>query len=231
LGWITNSTPLIKFSQFLSIVGKLSIDVPMKKDEAARMRNTTAWMNRGNLWRYPRPLSCADCTKSKCHHRLSRVNKLSYFEVSTRRHLSLSQIVTSMLISKCQAIVSLSHTHIVTSMLISRCQNIVSLSLSQNCHLDAYFQVSNHPLSLSHNCHPDAHFQLSNHCLSFPEVVTSMLISRCRTIVSLSLSQRSWPRFPSRTHEQTKRRQRECTLRRSSALKLLGAHLCYTANS
>jgi hypothetical protein len=107
------------------------------------------------------------------------------------------------------------------------------LSLSQNCHLDAYFQVSNHPLSLSlsHNCHPDAHFQLSNHCLSFPEVVTSMLISRCRTIISLSLSQRSWPRFPSRTHEQTKRRQRECTLRRSSALKLLGAHLCYTPNS
>jgi hypothetical protein len=123
--------------------------------------------------------------------------------------LSLSQIVTSMLISRCQAI-ALSHTHIVvTSMLISRCQNIVSLSLShkivtsmlisrcqtivslsllQNCHLDAYFQVSNLPLSLSHNCHPDAYFQLLNHCLSFPEIVTSMLISRCRTIVSLSLS-------------------------------------------
>jgi hypothetical protein len=235
LGWITNSTPLIKFSQFLSIVGKLSIDVPMKKDEAARMRNTTAWMNRGNLWRYPRPLSCADCTKSKCHHRLSRVNKLSYFEVSTRRHLSLSlsQIVTSMLISKCQAIVSLSHTHIVTSMLISRCQNIVSLShrIVTSMLISRCQTMLSLSLSLSHNCHPAAHFQLSNHCLSFPEVVTSMLISRCRTIVSLSLSQRSWPRFPSRTHEQTKRRQREYTLRRSSALKLLGAHLCYTANS
>jgi hypothetical protein len=31
------------------MVSKLSIDVPMKKEAAARMRNTTAWMNRGNL--------------------------------------------------------------------------------------------------------------------------------------------------------------------------------------
>jgi hypothetical protein len=31
------------------MVGKLSIHVPMKKEEATRMRNTTAWMNRRNL--------------------------------------------------------------------------------------------------------------------------------------------------------------------------------------
>jgi hypothetical protein len=190
------------------------------------MRNTTAWMNRGNLWRYPRPLSCADCNKSKCHHRLSRVNKFSYFEVSTRRHLSLSlsEIVTSMLIFRCQAIVSLSHTHthrrldayfqvlkhrlslshrIVTSMLISRCQTIAfSLSHSQNCHLDAYFQVSNHrlSLSLSQNCHLDVISRcqtiLSLSLTHRHTIVTPTLISSCQTIVSLS--QRSSPRclFP-----------------------------------
>jgi hypothetical protein len=67
---------------------------------------------------------------------------------------------------------SLSHI-IVTSMLISRCQTIISLSLSQNCHLDAYFQVSNHRLSLSQNCHPDAYFQVSNHPLSLSHTQSS----------------------------------------------------------
>jgi len=156
----------------LCMVSKLSIDVPMKKEAAARMRNTTAWMNRGNLWRYPRPLSCADCNKSKCHHRLSRVNKLSYFEVSTRRHLSLSlwdsHLHAHFQVSSHRA---LSHTHIVvTSMLISRCQNIVSLSptkLSPRC---LFPGVKPSSLSLSYR------------------IVTSMLISRCQTFLSLSLS-------------------------------------------
>jgi hypothetical protein len=81
--------------------------------------------------------------------------------------LSLSEIVTSMLISRCQAI-ALSHTHTSSS---PRCLfpgvKTSSLSLPQNCHLDAYFQVSNHRLSLSLT-------ELSPRCL-FPGVKPSSL--------------------------------------------------------
>ncbi len=169
-----------KFSQtYLWYVSFLSM-FPWKKT----MRNTTAWMNRGNLWRYPRPISCADCTKSKCHHRLSRVNQLSYFEVSTHRHLSLS--------------LSLRDSHLDAHFQVSN--HRLSLSHTHR-HLDAYFQVSKHRLSLSlpQNCHLDAYFQVSNHPLSLSLshiIVTPTLISSCQTIVSLS--QRSSPRclFP-----------------------------------
>jgi hypothetical protein len=173
------------------MVGKLSIDVPMKKEEAARMRNTTAWMNRGNY---------------EDIHVPSRVLTVTNRSAIIDYHVSINYLIL-----RCQPVVlslSLRDSHLDAYFQVSNHR----LSLSQNCHLDAYFQVSNHRLSLSltelsprclfpgvkptslshtntHHCHPDAYFQLSNHCLSFPEVVTSMLISRCRTIVSLSLTE------------------------------------------
>ncbi len=112
--------------------------------------------------------------------------------ISLSLSLSLSEIVTSMLISRCQTIVSLSLTHTSSPRCLFPGVKTSSLSLSPTelsprC-LFPGVKPSSLSLSLSHNCHPDAYFQLSNHCLSFPEVVTSMLISRCRTIVYLSLS-------------------------------------------
>jgi hypothetical protein len=141
-----------------------------------------------------------------------------------------------MRILRCQTIVSLSH-RIVTSMLISRCQTILSLSLTELSPRCLFPGVK--PSSLSHT-HTHTHRDI---------IVTPTLISSCQTIVSLS--QRSSPRclFPgaepsslslslseivtsiSFLHTETNKAQATRTLRRSSALKLVGAHLRYTVNS
>jgi hypothetical protein len=93
-----------------------------------------------------------------------------FWGINPSSSLSLSEIVTSMLISRCQAIVSLTHTH-------------------THRRLDAYFQVLKHRLSLSHRIVTSMLISRCQTIVSLSHrIVTSMLISRCQTIVSLSLS-------------------------------------------